>query len=311
MPTDSRTKTREQSLTRPALYIPLAVLCCLLWSSAFPLIKLGYRYFAIEAADVPAQILFAGCRFALAGVLTILAASLLSKKPLLPRSRQTWAHIGILALVQTVLQYSLFYMALAHIEGSSGSILNAAGSFFCVLLAAAVFRSDRLGAKKLIGCALGLLGIVLLNLKTLQVSFRFGGEGLMLLSALCYALSSVLIKRFAQSDSPALLSGWQFLCGGVVMVAGALACGGRFAQVSTAGILSVLYLAFVSAAAYTLWGILLKYNPVSKIAVFGFVIPLGGVLLSALLLGEQVDVPLSAACLGLVSAGIVLVNWQR
>ena len=298
-------------LSKPHIYVPLAALCCLLWSSAFPFIKRGYRYFEIAAGDYASQILFAGCRFALAGVLTIMIASVIAKKPLVPRKKSTVGRIFVLSLAQTAVQYTLFYMALAKIEGSAGSVINSAGTFFCVLLSAVFFNSDRLNRYKIIGCALGFGGIVLMNFSSLKPGFHFGGEGLMLLSALCYAGSSILIKKFGEKDNPALLSGWQFLTGGVLMVVCGLAFGGRLHTVSGKGVAVLIYLALVSATAYTLWGILLKYNPVSKITVFGFINPVGGVILSAPLLHEQVNWWLSILCLALVSAGIVLVNKDK
>ena len=48
----------------------------------------------------------------------------------------------------------------------------------------------------------------------------------------------------------------------------------------------LIYLALVSAVAYTLWGCLLKHNPVSRVTIFGFLTPVFGVVLSALLLSE-------------------------
>ena len=301
----------NKKLTKPSVYIPLAALCCILWSSAFPFIKLGYRYFAIAADDYASQILFAGCRFMLAGVITLILASLIAKKPLIPQHRDTVHRIMILSLAQTAVQYTLFYFALAKIEGSSGSVINSAGTFFCVLLSAAVFRdTDRLSVPKILGCLLGFGGIVLLNYSDLRPGGSFAGEGLMLLSAVSYAISSVLIKKFSEHDNPAMLSGWQFFVGGLMMVAAGSAFGGDLRQASGKAVAILVYLAFVSAVAYTLWGILLKYNAVSKIAVFGFINPVGGVILSALLLGEQINIPLSAACLVLVSAGIILVNMR-
>ncbi len=67
---------------------------------------------------------------------------------------------------------------------------------------------------------------------------------------------------------------------------------------------------FISAGAYTLWGILLKYNPVSRVSVIGFVNPIMGVLLSALFLGESAEAfsVVSLLALLLVSAGIIIVN---
>ena len=76
------------------------------------------------------------------------------------------------------------------------------------------------------------------------------------------------------------------------------------------GILVLLYLAFISAAAYTLWSILLKYNQVSKVAVYGFMNPVFGVILSSILLSEdsQIGVFVSVMALVLVSAGIIIIN---
>ncbi|MBR2589601.1 MAG: DMT family transporter [Clostridia bacterium] len=302
----------KKQLTKPSVYIPMAVLCCVLWSSAFPFIKLGYRYFEIAADDYASQILFAGCRFMLAGVITLILASIITKEKLIPEHRSTMGRIAALSLAQTAVQYTLFYISLAKIEGSSGSVINSAGTFFCVLLSAAVFRgSDKLTVPKILGCLLGFGGIVLMNYSTLHLGSNLAGEGLMLLSAMSYALSSILIKIFSEHDNPALLSGWQFFVGGLMMMGAGMAFGGDLRQVNGKAVAILIYLAFVSAAAYTLWGVLLKFNAVSKIAVFGFVIPVGGVILSALLLGESINIPLSTACLVLVSAGIVLVNVKQ
>lgn len=70
----------------------VALLCCALWGSAFPCVKIGYQMFAIEADQVAAQILFAGCRFTLAGILTILIGSILQKKILIPK-KESWGNI--------------------------------------------------------------------------------------------------------------------------------------------------------------------------------------------------------------------------
>ena len=75
-------------------------------------------------------------------------------------------------------------------------------------------------------------------------------------------------------------------------------------------VLNLLYLGFISAGAYTMWGVLLKYNPVSRVSILGFVNPVMGVLLSALFLGEGREAFSLTAILALllVSAGIVIVN---
>ena len=71
------------------------------------------------------------------------------------------------------------------------------------------------------------------------------------------------------------------------MLAVGLCVGGHLSGFTGKSILLLIYLAMISAVAYSIWGILLKYNPVSRVAVFGFMNPVFGVTLSAILLHEQ------------------------
>ena len=106
-----------------------------------------------------------------------------------------------------------------------------------------------------------------------------------------------------------MLSGYQFLLGGLIMIAGAFAAGGRLTVISLSGALLLLYMAMISAVAYTLWGILLKYNPVSKVSIFGFSNPVFGVILSAILLNEAGTIgAMCLVALVLVCVGIYIVN---
>ena len=144
----------------------------------------------------------------------------------------------------------------------------------------------------------------------MDLHLKINGEGFILIAALSYGLSSVLIKKFSVSEDPVMLSGWQFILGGLVLAAGGFLMGGRISGFTPASTLLLLYMAMISAVAYSLWGLLLKYNPVSRITVFGFMNPVFGVILSALLLGEdnQAFSLFGLAALVLVSVGIYLVN---
>ena len=115
----------------------LAILCCLLWGSAFPSIKIGYRLFEIGSGDSMSQILFAGIRFFLAGILAIIFGSLLQKKVLFPK-KDSWGMVFKLSIFQTVLQYFFFYMGLAHSSGVKSSIINGMSTFFAILMASLV-----------------------------------------------------------------------------------------------------------------------------------------------------------------------------
>ena len=89
--------------------------------------------------------------------------------------------------------------------------------------------------------------------------------------------------------------------------------GGHLEHITFVSGLLILYLALVSAVAYTLWSVLLTHNPVSKVAIFGFVNPLCSVMLSALVLGEvrQAFNLGSLIALVLVCVGIYVVNCQK
>lgn len=298
-------------LERTFVVCLLAMLCCFLWGSAFPCIKIGYQMFQISSDQTMSQILFAGVRFTLAGVLVILFGSILNRKILLPK-RSSFKNILIICLFQTVIQYLFFYIGMAHTSGVKASIVEASNVFLAILVANLIFHQEKLTFSKMLGCVIGFAGVILINLtgSGLEGGMTMTGEGFILLSAAAYAVSSVLIKRFSVYENPIVISGYQFMIGGLIMIVVGLAGGGSLHPTSPASALMMLYMALISAVAYTIWGILLKYNPVSRVAVFGFMNPVFGVVLSALLLKEGSQIPLfqCVASLVLVCLGIYIVN---
>ena len=290
-----------------------ATISCFLWGSAFPCIKVGYGLFGIPGGDAASQMLFAGTRFFLAGIGVIVTMSLIRRRPLLPK-RTSWGRIVVLSLFQTTLQYLLFYYGMAHASGVGGSIVKSTNTFFCVLIAALVFHLERLTPRKVLGCALGFLGVLLVTVTgTGQMGFTLAGEGVVLVSTLAAATSSSLIQVFSRKDDPVMMSGWQFVVGGLTLIAVGLAGGGRLQPSGPEALVLLAYMAFISAGAYTLWSVLLSHNPVSRVTIYGFANPVFGVILSAIILGEADAVsPLMAAvALALVAAGTIIVNMRR
>ena len=298
-------------------WLPITILtamfCCVLWGSATPAIKIAYKLFGIGPDDTASRIMLAGARFFLAGVMTIGFGSVLTKKLLIP-DRDSFKYITVLSMFQTVGQYFFFFMALAHITGVRGSIINASGNFFAILLAAYLFHFERFTLRKFVGCATGFAGIILIlggvSAFTGAESFSFSGEGAMLLAAVFYALSSCCIKIFSRKENPVTLSGYQFMLGGAILFIIGYFMGGQLIFGSMACIYNLIYMGFISAGAYTLWGILLKHNPVSRISILGFMNPVMGVLLSAIFLGENNEAfsLTGLVALLLVVIGIIIVN---
>lgn len=292
--------------------IGMAVLCCLLWGSAFPAVKAGYALLHVAKTDTAAQMLFAGWRFLAAGVILLVLAGL-SRKPLVPPRDQA-PKVLALGIVQTTVQYVFFYIGLAHATGVKSSIMNSTGAFFGVILAHFLYANDRLTPRKALGCLLGFLGVLAVNLGGpsgfggLDFEFTLLGEGFVVIAAFVLAAASIWGKTISQKMDAMVMTGWQLAIGGAALLGIGFAFGGRLEGFDIRSLALLAYMAGLSAAAFALWSLLMKHNPVGMLAVFNFLIPVFGVLLSALFLHEPVLAWKNAAALALVCGGIFLVT---
>lgn len=300
-------------LTNPWIVGLLAVISTALWGSAYPCVKSGYEIFRIADGDIGSKILFAGYRFFLAGVMTFIFVWILKKKFPVPGRKMVPGILG-LGVVQTTIQYIFFYIGVANTTGVKGSIISASNSFFTILLAHFLMKSEKLNIQKCVGCLLGFGGVMLTNfsLSGWDASFSFQGEGFLLISALAYSVASLWSKRLAQNEDPILITALQLLFGGALLMGIGIISGGKIVSgLSATGIILLLYMAFISSAAFSIWTILLKYNPVGKVAIYGFMIPVFGVFLSAVFLQENAFTLRNLGALILVSAGIIAVNRRK
>lgn len=299
----------KKTLTKTWVVVILALFSCFLWGSAFPSIKLGYEIFQIPGNDPFGQIFFAGIRFTLAGIMVLVVAKIL-KYPL-KLNFTSFKKVGALGLLQTTTQYIFFYIGLSNTTGSNGSILSSLSGFFVVLFAGFFFKSDRFTWKKALGVLIGFAGIVFLNLRGLDgFSMNFLGDGFIVISSLAGAFATIYTKKIAKNLSAFSISGYQLLIGGIVLgLVGFIGGGGIHLTFTFGGIALLIYMAFISAAAFSIWTVLLKYNGVAEISIFKSTIPVFGVLLSSLLLGEAIYPGVIIALISVI-IGIVLINWK-
>lgn len=296
-------------LSRPGVVAVLAGVSCLLWSSAASAIKTAYRLMNLPSSDTWSMVLFAGCRFCIAGILVILLTSLRYRRLVHP-SNSGWGSALKLSLVQTSGQYLTYFVGLAYATGVNASILGGLAPLFSILMACYLFRSERMTLTKCLGCVLGLAGMIAMNLTGEGFSATFMGEGVLLVSNLCNGFSAGQSKKYSKTEDPVILTAYQFLFGGIVLCIFGGILGGRLDFSNTGAMLILLYLACVSAVAYTLWNVLIKHNEVSRVSVYGFMTPLFGVIISAVVLREfsQALRPSSLAALVLVCAGVIIVS---
>lgn len=307
------------SQTRASLYsdrrfvLGIAVLCCLLWGSAFPAVKAGYALLHVAKTDMATQMLFAGWRFLGAGLI-LLVLAVLGRRSIGVARDQVGRVVG-LGFFQTTLQYVFFYVGLAHASGVKSSIMNATGAFFGVILAHFLFKNDRLTGRKIAGCLLGFAGVLTVNLggpgAGLDFEFTLLGEGFVVIAAFVLAAASIWGKTISQKVDPMVMTGWQLTVGGLGLLAIGAVAGGHLGGFDLRSLALLAYMAGLSAAAFALWSLLMKHNPVGMLAVFNFLIPVFGVLLSALFLREPVLAWKNAAALALVCGGIFLVTRKK
>jgi drug/metabolite transporter (DMT)-like permease len=280
--------------------------------SSYPAIKSGYELFQIATDDIPSKVVFAGYRFLFAGLLLLLFA-LAQRKPIARLSPRQFGQLTLLGLTQTTIQYIFFYVGLAFTTGVKGSIMNATGTFFSVLLAHFIYHNDKLSYNKTLGCVLGFAGVMLVNFNSGMQDFRFvwNGDGFVVLAAFILSAATMYGKRISQTVDPTVMTGWQLAIGGVVLVVGGYATGGTLEVHSFSAVAILGYLTLLSSVAFALWSVLLKVNRVSMIAPFNFVVPVAGTVLSAIFLGENILEIKYAVALVLVCSGIWWVNKRN
>ena len=106
--------------------------------------------------------------------------------------------------MQTSVQYAFFYIGLAHATGVKGAIITGSNSLLSILVASLIFHQEQLTFFKAAGCLLGFAGVAIANISGggMDLDFTLRGEGFVFFSALSYAFSSVLIKKYSQDSNP-------------------------------------------------------------------------------------------------------------
>lgn len=216
-------------------------------------------------------------------------------------------------LLQTTIQYFFFYVGLANTTGTKGSIINASNAFVSIVAAHFMIKSEKMTWKKGIGCLLGLAGVVVINLApgAWGTGFSLKGEGMVFICTVAYGVSTVVLKIISDKESPMTITSYQILFGSVLLIIIGLALGGHVEGFTLKSTILLIYMALISAVAFSLWTLLLKYNPVGRVAIYGFTIPVFGVVLSAIFLGEQFVSLKNLSALILVSVGILIVNSTK
>ncbi|MFO7814741.1 MAG: DMT family transporter, partial [Halanaerobiales bacterium] len=220
----------------------------------------------------------------------------------------------ILGLIQTFAQYAFFYNGLAKTTGVKASILITSGIFFTVIASHLIYDDDKLNKVKSFGLLLGITGVIIININrgNLNFIFNFTGEGFIIMTGVMSTIAILYVKYLSKNIDIMIITAYQMFFGSVTLFLIALS-GSSLEALNfnlKSGVLLV-YLAFISAAAFGLWYSLIKFNKVGYITIYKFIVPVSGVYLSALfIITESVNLNAVFALL-LVSLGIVIINMPE
>ena len=243
---------------RPLWVVVFALTAAIAWGWAYPLIKMGMRNFGIQPDMTGSKMLFAGIRFFISGLIILAIAKPSHRKFGIRKPADAW-FILLYSLLNTTLHYAFFYFGLSHNAGARLAILNSMSVFTVVILACIFFKSDKMTYRKALGCTIGFLGILTLNLGGKDSGrFTFLGDGMIILNALCGASASLLTRGLNKRMDVFVGTGYSLSIGGALLVIPGLLAGGYLPVINLMGIIDLLLLIAISTIGFSLYNKLLS-----------------------------------------------------
>lgn len=275
------------------LYAGLVVVTTGLMGSSFALGKLGLAYVS--------PLLLVGLRFTAAGALLAVAVW---RRPR-PAGWRPWLGIATIGLFQTAGVMGAIFLSLRTISAGESSILTFSNPLLVVIFAT-LWTGARYRGAQWLGVGLGLVGVVVSLGAQLNLHV---GTVLALAGAVCWAVATLLVKAWGGGLDVWVLSAYQMLAGGVLLLAAGLTLEPpRFAVTALSlGILAWLAV-MASIVQFGIWFWLLQHGDAGRTSAFLFLVPLFGVLFGFVILGEPIGWPVVFGG-PLIVAGIALVNW--
>ncbi len=280
----------------------LAVLVTALWGTNPTALKIALRTLPPIGA--------AGLRFAIAAV-GVLVWCRVSGVRVRPRAGEIlWlAAIGAFFLVQI----STFTLGVYWGTAGHSVVLLHTYPFFVVALAHFLIPGDRASPGRVAGMVAAFCGVLILFLGDWGKwqGTQLLGDGVQLFSAFILGAQVVFIKHAVARIAPARVVLWEMVIGSAGFLLYSLAfenLAGARPSVVSSGV--VVYQGIIiGTLCFTVWTRLIRRHAASRVAIFGFVSPLVGVVLSSVVLGEPLTATLLLSAV-LVAVGIILANLR-
>jgi len=284
-----------------------AILTCLLWSTAYASIKLGLQF------DTPLH--FAGVRFIISGL--IILPFTVSPKHYIDLVRRYWKVVAWVTFLQTVINYSLFYIGLDLVPGALAAIIVGSQPLVTAIVATLMHKEDKLTRKKIITIVFGLSGVILISAG--RQALKFGtalellGVILLIFANIAVATSNVIVSVRSKGINPLVLSSSTLLLGGVILYLVSIPLEGVHHEVKPMEYWVILtWLSIMASVAFSLWFTLLQRPgvKVSELNLWKFIIPVVGAILSWLLVPEEKPEWLTISGMIIITGSLIMFYWN-
>jgi len=285
----------------PFLAALFAIFLCALFGSNAVAIKLTFKGLGVFTT--------AGIRFSIAALVIFLWARSTGQPLALKKSQ--FHQIIILSLIFWI-QLSLFYFGLNKSNASRGTLLSNLVPFFILFLAHVFIPGDRITRKKIFGILMGFAGVFFMFTETKGITADFRiGELIILAATLFWACNAVYLKKIISAYNAFQIVFYTTVFSAPLFFLEAFLWDApMIARLDIRILGALLYQSLITASfAFVAWNTMLqKYGTVAMHS-FVFIMPISGVALGGLVLGEPITPKITMA-LAMIVAGILVVHWK-
>lgn len=305
----------------------LLILTTIIWGGTWPL----GRWLVSEevgGATIP-PFMIATIRYFLAVICFFLILRFKERTVNWEFAKMNWKILSLMGLLSVTIYQAGYLIGELLTSASDASIMVATNAVWVVILSSTFLKTERFAWKKMIGSLLAFIAVIIVVgfSPNVNVTNRILGDFMILMAALGYAMYTVISRFFlnktrenAEEYQPSSIwiMTWVSLFGFLITTPISLIISPEF-LVPTSYLtipprvwIGISYLAFISTiGAYTFYLEGVKRLNASRAAIFQALVPLFGVLFSALFLQEQFDIIIYPISLLLVILGITLVNLKK
>ncbi len=278
----------------------------LIWGASFLLIKIG-------VAELNAFVLVSG-RLGAAAVAFVITLTLLRKQ--LPRDPRTILSLIVVGIMNTAVPFVLITWGEQHIDSGLAGVLDGTVPLFSFVLAHIALRDDKLNLGKLIGLIAGFAGVVILALPAADPAHvnPLEGQVAVLVAAIAYAFSAVLIRRNLQHVDSIVTAGSTLCIGAITVIVVTLLTGQTLPVLSTLQpktILAVVMLGLLNTyVAYILYFTLIQHWGASRTTTVTYVMPVVALFLGIVFNNERLSAGVVIGTL-LIIGGVVFASLRK